>query len=70
MASLSNAENLATVARACALVNAALNDPKDETPYTFRKVTTGGEAHFRFTQNILVGGELVEVQVRTLKQPK
>ena len=68
MAAKSTAENLATVARAAALVNAALTDPKDETPYTFRRVTTGGEAHFRFVQNILVGDELVEVQVRTLKK--
>jgi hypothetical protein len=66
-AALSTAENLNTVARSCLLVAAALTDPKDETPYTFRKVTIKGEGHFRFTQRILVNGELVEVTVRTLK---
>lgn len=66
MAAVSSAESLQTVALACATVVRNLNDPTNEHPHVLRKVTAQGKACFRFNTVVLIDGQQVEVQVRTV----
>lgn len=66
MAAVSSAGSLQSVALACATVVRNLNDPANEHPHVQRKVMAQGKACFRFTTVVLIDGQQVEVQVRTV----
>ncbi len=66
MSGISTANSLQTVAIACATVAGNLNDPANEHPHVLKKVTTQGKACFRFTAVVMIEGQEVEVQVRTV----
>jgi hypothetical protein len=63
---MGTSEMLEKVALACATVADKVNDVKDETPYTMRKLTAKGQPHFRFTMLLELDGQSVEVQVRSM----
>jgi hypothetical protein len=57
---------LKVVAEACATIADQVQDPKDETPYTFKKITHAGQGGFRFTAERYIDGVLCEITVRTI----
>ncbi len=65
-AQISTAASLQQVVDATEKVQKHLTDTHDETPYTFKKLTYQGKAHFRFTQVVVVNGRQYEVTVRSM----
>lgn len=62
---------LKVVAEACATIADQVQDPKDETPYTFKTIThAGGKGGFRFTAERYINGVLCEVTVKTIPTNK
>ena len=63
---VSTAESLQVVADACTAVASNLKDLNNEHPHTLKKLTLpGGRSAFRFTTVVEIGGQQVEVQVKT-----
>lgn len=62
---------LKAVALGCATIADQVQDPKDDTPYTLKRIThAGGKGGFRFTAERYIDGVLCEITVKTLPHSK